>query len=190
MPRLPAGSTATLVKLYSPSASAGSGVTDQLPSASTSAEPIFSPLANISTVEPGSAVPLRVGVLSSVTPFWAIAPWMVPMSSRTSLISDWPGARVSTISSKPGDGRLSLPAGSFSTMTMVCSPSASGVSGVNSHLPSLPTTASPITLSPSLTMIVLPGVPVPLKVGVVSSVEPPFLIGPCTSPVLSSTSPS
>ena len=54
---------------------------------------------------------------------------------------------------------------------MVCGPSESGVVGVNVHVPSGCTVAVPRGVLPSLMVMVLPGSPVPLIVGVVSLVS-------------------
>ena len=65
---LPAASVADAVKLNSPSAKAVAGVNVQLPESSAVAVPIELPSRNISTVLPGSAVPVISGVVSLVAP--------------------------------------------------------------------------------------------------------------------------
>ena len=64
-----------------------------------------------------------------------------------------------------------MPAGSVAVMARLFRPSGSGVVGVTLHEPLGATVAVPITLPcGSLMVMVSPGVPVPLRVGVVSVV--------------------
>ena len=77
----PAASVAWNVRLCGPSPRGGVGVNVQLPLGSTVAVPIWIPLSNTVTTEPGSVVPLKVGVGSSVEPPAMIAPTTEPVSS-------------------------------------------------------------------------------------------------------------
>ena len=66
-----------------------------------------------------------------------------------------------------------------------CGPSVNGVSGVNVQLPVESTVVVPSGLPLSETSTVAPGSPVPVMVGVVSSVVPPAGISPTFGPTLS-----
>ncbi|MNP52987.1 hypothetical protein D3C76_1474210 [compost metagenome] len=55
----------------------------------------------------------------------------------------WSGGVRSMVKSNEAEGALVLPARSVSVRVMACAPSASGVSGVKDHLPSVPTVAWP-----------------------------------------------
>ena len=80
-------------------------------------------------------------------------------------------------------GWLSLPAGSVALRVMACAPSRSGSVGVTLQLPLPSTTALAMGRPLSYTVITSPGVPpVPLKVGVASSVVCPVVTGPVWAP--------
>ncbi|MCY1250498.1 hypothetical protein D9M72_641460 [compost metagenome] len=74
------------------------GVKFQSPLLSTSAVPSRLPLSNTCTEVPGSPLPDRVGVVSSVEPPLAIGPWMPPTSSLTASMASFEGALRSTVS--------------------------------------------------------------------------------------------
>ena len=98
------------------------------------------------------------------------------------------GTVVSTVITTGVLGKLVLPAGSVAVVVMLCGPSPRGLVGVTLQVPLGPTVVVPITvpgLLPSVSVMVSPGVPVPVKVGVLSSVEPPPPMGPVTLPSLS-----
>ncbi len=138
-----------------------------LPEASTTAVPITSPAGFLMVmVSPGVPVPLRVGLLVLVM--------LSPLTPESVLGSSTPcgasGAEVSMVTGS-GAGGLTLPAGSVAVMTRLLRPSGSGVLGVMLHLPAASTTAVPITLPRgSLMVMVSPGVPVPIRLGVLSLV--------------------
>ena len=66
-----------------------------------------------------------------------------------------------------------------------CGPSVNGVSGVNVQLPTESTVVVPNGLPLSITSTVAPGSPLPVIVGVLSSVVPPDGISPTFGPTLS-----
>jgi hypothetical protein len=76
-------------------------------------------------------------------------------------------------------GWLTLPIGSVATTVIVCEPFASGVLGVQLQLPLMSAVAVQMVVPPSVTMMVLPGSAVPVKVGVVEVVAP--ATGPMTT---------
>ena len=139
------------------------------------------PSTNTFTVAASAgAVPLIVGVVSLVTPSLATTPVCGAKSSTTLVIVGTVTPLVSTIKAVAGVGVLTLPAGSVSVLVKVCGPSTKGVVGVNVHVPSGRTVVVPIGTPPSRTVIVLPGSPppVPLTVGVLSSVVALLTIRP------------
>ena len=80
-------------------------------------------------------------------------------------------------------GWLSLPAASVAVKVMLCGPSRSGCVGVTLQLPSACTTALATGTPLSSTVITSPGVaPLPLKVGVASSVLCPPVTVPVCAP--------
>ncbi|SAI48021.1 Uncharacterised protein [Enterobacter hormaechei] len=96
------------------------------------------------TVLPGSALPLRVGVLSSVVSPLTTGPWYAPTLSVTSRSEAASGAFVSITIPKPPVGSLVRPTPSVTVAVKLWLPSASAVSGVKLQLPLLPTVAVPI----------------------------------------------
>ena len=92
------------------------------------------------------------------------------------------GATVSTLMFKGALAGLVLPLLSLSVVVMAWSPSLKGVDGVKLHLPSAATAAEPMSVPLSYTLTTLPGEPLPLNVGVLSSVAPLGLITPFSKP--------
>ncbi|CEV37247.1 Uncharacterised protein [Salmonella enterica subsp. enterica serovar Typhi] len=93
-PLVPRSLVAVAVKTWSPSASASEGVKLHLPSASATMGGKLGtgkPLSLIDIVLPGSAVPLRVGRLSSVASPFFNSPVTAPASSVTVRIVGWAG---------------------------------------------------------------------------------------------------
>ncbi len=168
-PLLPAGSVSLIVKFCGPPAgNAVVGVTDQVPSDLTTAVNT-SPVGLVTVmVSPGAApLPLMVGLSSLVSP----SPLVPESDVGSSIAVGLPGALVSMVTGTVV-GALTLPAGSVAVTLNVCGalPGVSGVVGVRAHLPSLPTVVvntSPVGL---VTVILSPGFPMPLIVGVVSAV--------------------
>ena len=171
---LPAASLVVTVKLQAPLALAVAVPSTVVPSLMV-------------TTANAPAVPTRVGVASSVTPPSATLPVTLPaLSSTLSMLTST--ALVSTVMTTGVLGKLVLPAGSVAVVVMLWGPSPSGVVGVTLQVPLGPTVVVPITvpgLAPSVTVMVSPGVPVPVKVGVLSSVVPPGAIVPVCGATLS-----
>ena len=148
------------------------------------AEPIEVLLSKTVMVLPASPTPLRVGVVSLVDP-----------PSDTGLLLSAViegalgvfGAVASTSKSTGLLGKLVLPAKSVSVIVKLWSPSPNGVGGVNVHFPSGATVAVPMLVAPSKTVMVLPASPVPLRVGVVSFVNPFANIGLALLSTIAST---
>ena len=139
---------------------------------------------------PAGATPLKVGRLSSVTPFCAIGFCTTSTSSSARTASSGAsGAVVSMVMAMAALGRLSLPAASVAVSLRLCKPSLRpGAPGVTLHAPLGPTTTLAIGAPSAYSVISSPGVaPVPLKVGVVSSLTAPSLTLPCTTPTSSLT---
>lgn len=109
-------------------------------------------------VLPGSAVPTNVGVVSLVTP---LAVGEVTTGAL--------GATVSTVNGRV-TAALVLPAGSVAVALIVCAPSAKGRLELQFQLPLASTVAVQSVTTPSLTVTVLPGSPIPVIVGVLSLV--------------------
>ena len=143
------------------------------------------PLSRMLTVLPGVPVPLKVGVPSSMVLPGTMAPVLSPTLSLLAGAAGLAGAVVSEEKFSGSLAGLVLPVGSVSLVVIEWLPSGSGVVGVYVQLPRGSTTAVPMTLPLSRMLTVLPGVPVPLKVGVLSSVEPPGTMAPVLSPTLS-----
>jgi hypothetical protein len=132
------------------------------------------------TTLPAGAVPLTTGVASLVLAPWLTAPVTGAWLSVTLVIVGTLTALVSTV--KP-IGLLkgpALPAGSTWPAVRLWGPLDSGVVGVKLQLPLGSTTAVPMGVLPPLSkmLMVAPGSPLPLKVGVVSSVVEPGVMGP------------
>ncbi|KEY56671.1 hypothetical protein SRDD_44330 [Serratia sp. DD3] len=136
-----------------------------------------------------SAVPLKVGLASSVTLPLANGPRLSPTSSMALPITGCSGAVVSTFSTKAGEVTL-LPAASSAVTVRLWLPSPRSVSGVKLQLPSCLTVVVPSSRSPSFTVITLPGLPLPFSSGRGSSVTSPGCRLPVTEPTLSFTEPS
>ncbi|GCE96939.1 hypothetical protein NIES46_50140 [Arthrospira platensis NIES-46] len=159
---LPAASVADAVKLNSPSAKAVAGVNVQLPESSAVAVPIELPSRNISTVLPGSAVPVISGVVSLV------APVVVIVGAS--------GAVVSTVKLTGVDSSDVLPAASVADAVKLNSPCAKAVAGVNVQFPESSAVAVPRLVPSRNISTVLPGSAVPVISGVVSLVAPVVVI--------------
>ncbi len=165
---LPAGSVWVTEKFCGPPVgSAVVGVTLQLPSAATTVFMTSPPGLVTVIVLPGVApAPLMVGVVSAVV----LSP-LIPVSDAGAKTA--PGARGAVLSMVTGKVAVAVfPAGSVSVIPKLAVPSGIGVAGVTLQVPSAATTVvntSPVGVT---TSILLPGVPVPLIVGVVSLVMP------------------
>jgi hypothetical protein len=118
------------------------------------------------TVLPGSAVPVKVGVLSFVVAFAAGA-----------VTAGATGALLSTV--KLVGGVVVVPPGSLICATTVFGPSVIGVVGMQLQLPAVAPPASIVAVQSTgplgccVTVTVPPGVPVPVNVGVVSLMGEP-----------------
>ncbi len=114
-----------------------------------------------------------------------MGPVIAPLLSSILPTAPALGGVVSITTTNSSDGSELLPAGSVTTTSNTCSPSANGCSGVKVQDPSSSTTTSPMTSPLSMMLIVSPGVPTPDKVGWSSSVTPPLPMGPVIVPLLS-----
>ena len=174
---LPAGSVAVMVRALRPSGSAVVGVAAQVPLGCTTAVAMVLPAASwMVMVSPGVPVPLSVGVVSAVV----LSPLMPVSLVASSVPAGAAGARLSMVTGS-GVGALVLPAGSVAVMARLFRPWGSGLAGVAAQVPLGCTVAVAMVLpSGSLTVMTSPGVPVPLRVGVVSlvrvSVSKPLLL--------------
>ena len=127
--------------------------------------------SEIITMLPAVALPLSVGVLSSVAAPLVSAPCVAPTLSETTRSVTGVGAAVVTVKLIAAFG-LTLPARSVAVTFRVCRPSAS-VGDVKLHAPLLPAVTEPITSVPSRITTTLPASAVPLSAGVLSLVLPP-----------------
>ena len=118
-------------------------------------------------VSPGVPLPDRVGVVSLVV----LSP-RVPLSLvGSSLAAGATGPAVSTTTVTSSGLVVVLPAGSVALTLRALLPCGSAVVGVMDHLPDASTTAVPMTAPvASLMAMTSPGVPAPLRVGVLSLV--------------------
>ena len=103
--------------------------------------------------------------MSLVAPPLATTPVCGATSSIAFVITGSSTAEVSTVNGIGAVGALVLPAGSVPVAVMLCGPSASGVVGVSSQVPSGLTVVVPIGWPLSSTVTVAPGSPLPLSVG-------------------------
>ncbi|KEY60323.1 hypothetical protein SRDD_07280 [Serratia sp. DD3] len=184
---LPAGSVTVVVRSCGPLFNGVLGVKLQLPWSFTNAVPITSSLSHTVTTLFGSALPLRVGVLSSVVSSVLIGPVTLPTSSVTTRSVTSAGALVSTMMSKIPVGLLVTPISSVTVAVRLWLPSINAVSGVKLQLPLFSTFTLPMTSPSSYTFTMPPATAVPFSVGVLSSVTLPFCSGSVTGPTLSST---
>ncbi|MNX75107.1 hypothetical protein D3C86_1065650 [compost metagenome] len=187
----PTGLVDVAVMLCVPSASAVSGVKLHLPSASATTWPSSFVPSYTLMVLPACAVPMMVGLASSVTWPFCSMPWSTPTSSCTFWITGSLGGTLSRITVYDALGAVALPAGSTSIAVNSLLPCSSGVLTCSVHLPLASTVASPSlrvpVLSLTITMMVSPAVPVPLIAGRLSSVFSPGATLPCTRPTSSAT---
>lgn len=158
----PASSVVVTFRVLFPSGKSVVGTRDQFPDGSTTPVPMSAPPASVSVNSvPGSPVPFMVGVLLFVTrPFTGFA--IVGVTGAivsTSIVIDVAG--------------LTFPAGSVAVAVITFGPSASA--GDISQLQSPFTSTITVHVSPRgpVTVIVSPGVPVPVSVGVLSFVSSP-----------------
>ncbi|ARF89233.1 uncharacterized protein BCN122_II2490 [Burkholderia cenocepacia] len=194
---LPAASVAVTVRLCAPLPKPVVGVNVQFPDGSAVVVPSNVVPSYTLTVLPASAVPLNVGVASSVLPPEMIAPTTEPTSSVTVPMTGAPGAVVSPVTVTDADGPV-LPAASVA-VTPITVPIGSGVDGVYVHAPlgSAVTVASGVP-SPFVSMLtVAPASAVPdsdvpsvaFTVGnagaVVSIVSSKAVLGTLTLPAVS-----
>ena len=154
---LPAGSVAVTVAVCGPSLSGSVGVQLQLPLLSATVVHSVVGLSVTFTVLPGSAVPLKVGVLSLVLPL-----------ATGAVTTGTVGGMLSTVKGTGGVVVL-LPLGSVIVATTFFGPLGNGVVDVQLQLPLLSTVVvhSTVPVGWSVTVTAAPGVPVPAKVGVV-----------------------
>ena len=167
----PVGLVSMTLRLFRPWGSGLAGVAVQVPLAATRAVAMVLPAASLmAMVLPGVPVPDSVGVLSVVV----LSPW-VPLSLMAFRIA--PGAAGATgttalwMVSGSAVGALDRPAGLVSMALRLFRPKGSGLMGVAVQVPLAATRAVAMVLpAASLMAMVLPGVPVPDKVGVLSVV--------------------
>ncbi|MNV47860.1 hypothetical protein D3C71_1397400 [compost metagenome] len=142
-------------------------------------------------VLPACAVPMMVGLASSVTSPFCSMPVFAPTSSCTFWITGTSGRPVSTLMLYDALGAVWLPAGSCSMAVNSLAPAASGAVTCSVHLPLASTVARPSSrlpvLSLTVTMMVSPAVPVPPMAGSASSVVAPEATLPVMPPTSSST---
>ena len=138
---LPAGSVAVVLSVCGPSDNAVVGVQLQLPLALATAVQSTGPLgpSRTVTVLPGSAEPVRVGVVS-----------LIGLPAVGELTVGAAGATVSTVNGRVVGG-LVLPAGSVAVTANACAPSVRGVVAVQTQLPLASAMAVQIGTPPSLT---------------------------------------
>ncbi|MCY1227341.1 hypothetical protein D9M72_396060 [compost metagenome] len=110
---------------------------------------------------------------------------MLPTSSSTATMVGAPGAVKSTVKSNTAVFALSPCAAVVTVALSSYAPSRSAVAGVKLQSPLASATTEPSTVVPSYTFTVPPGVALPCRVGVASSVTPPLAISPRMSPALS-----
>ena len=111
------------------------------------------PSTDTVTVDPGTPVPVTVGVLSVI---------VEPLAGA--VMTGAGGAVVSTVKVTSSASEV-LPAGSVCVADAVCSPSDNAVVGVTDQLPAPLTGLVPISVPSMLTVTVAPGSPVPLIAG-------------------------
>ena len=122
------------------------------------------------TLEPGSAVPLSVGVVSLVLSLGLSAPRRSGTSSSTWVMTGAAGATLSIVRVQVLETPLVLPAASVATAVRACGPSAIGEEGVKIHTPRPLATVVPIATPSTRTVTVAFASAVPLSVGVASLV--------------------
>ncbi|MNC19808.1 hypothetical protein D3C75_677470 [compost metagenome] len=110
---------------------------------------------------------------------------MTPSLSTISVTTGAVSGVLSTVKVKAAVGSLTLPAGSVAVAVMFSVPFGNAVAGVIVHTPPV-TRAVPSTVLPLYSVMVSPLIPVPWKVGVLSSVTPLVSNVCCSAPTLSS----
>ena len=108
----------------------------------------------------------------------------VPVSSPMAASTGAAGAGIDAERERAEAGPV-LPAASVAVSVIACGPSPSGVAGVKLQVPAASVTTLPSTAAPSRMVMMAPGLAVPAKAGVVSSVVSPSLIAPVTVPISS-----
>ena len=181
-PVLPAASVAVSEMACGPSPSGVAGVKLQVPAASAIRLPRMMAPSRMVMVASGSALPVKVGVVSSVVVPSLIGAVTAPASSPMAVSTGAAGAPVSTLKLTVPEAGPVLPAASVAVSEMACGPSPSGVAGVKLQVPAASAIAVPRMMAPSRMVMVASGSALPVKVGVVSSVVVPSLIGAVTAP--------
>ena len=136
------------------------------------------PSRRMVTVEPGSAVPLSVGVVSLVLSPELSAPRRSGTSSSTCVMTGAAGATLSTVRVQVLETGPGLPAASVATAVRAWGPSPIGEEGVKLHTPRPLATVVPISTPSTRRLIVAFASAVPLSVGVASLVVPFTSIAP------------
>ena len=172
---LPATSVAIAVRVCVPSPTGVVGVKVHAPLLPTTAVPISTPSRRMVIVEPGSPVPLSVGVASLVVSLAPTGPVPTGTLSTSWVMAGASGAVPSMVMVQAFE---TLPLLDVAVSTWA--PSASGVDGVKVHWPDDGTTTVPRTSTPLWMVMVEPGSAVPFRVGVRSLVIPFWLMGPVT----------
>ncbi len=147
---LPARSVATASTVWTSLVRRVRVANTQLPLVSTVTLPSCSPSTVMTTVAPGSPVPVISGVASSV-----VLP-SAGLSMRTTV-------PVSTVN-EPMSIASRVP--TVTEAVTICRPSDSGVVSGRLQAPIASTSAVPTMVPPMLTVTVVPGVPVPVRVGI------------------------
>lgn len=164
-PTLPAGSVAVAVTLCGPSVMTAAGEQPQLPALSaTAVQTVLAP-SFTTTVLPGSAVPLKSGVLSLMV---LLAAGVVSTGTAGGVVST-----VTVTGVLAGLTPLALPA----TALTVWLPTDIGAAGAQLHrLPALAVAVQiTVPVGDSVMVIRAPGVPMPLKVGWVAVTALPLV---------------
>jgi hypothetical protein len=118
------------------------------------------------TCEPGSAVPEKVGVVSSVVEPSA---GVVMTGAAGGVVSTPPGSIVKVVVAV-----AVLPAGSVAVAVRVCAPGDKGLPGVHDQVPLAATVAVQTWVPPSRTVTEAPASPVPATSGLTSLVVDPL----------------
>ena len=147
---LPAGSAAVAVTVCEPGGRSAGTVTVKVPSGPTIAVPMTVPSTETVTVEPGSPVPVMVGVGSVV--------WL-PFAGPTR--TGEAGGLVSTVK-VVGGLSSELPCTLEAETVATCAPSGSVVVGVQVKVPAPVATVVQTTWPSTRTVTVLPGSAVPV----------------------------
>src|SRR5471032_3420300 len=129
----PAAFVSIAMSAWAPLLKSTVGVRCQLPLASTTAEPIDTPLSKTVTISPLTQPPPSIGRALVDVPFGSIGPTF-GSSTEKMVGADGSGSATATVRSKAADGALMVPAAFVSVAVRSCAPLLKSTVGVKCQL--------------------------------------------------------